>query len=1020
MFDKLISFSLRYRLLIVAFFVGVFIAGFYELQKMKIDVFPDLNKPTVSVLVESGGLAPTEVEQLILIPLENSISGSYGLSRLSSNAAVGYGVLKAEFDWDIDLMQARQTVFEKISSVKLPEGITPQLAPVSSIMGEVMLIGLSGKEEVSPMALRGIAEQIVRKRILGVSGVASVNVVGGDEKQYHVVLDTLEMQARGISFSDVKEALEARGINGAGSFLKTAYTEKLVRLQGRPETVDDLKNIVVAQGQGAFPILLKDIAEVKIAPERLKRGEAGINAGTGVLLSIAKQPFADTLRLTKALDEAMIEIEQSLPKNVVLEKDIFRQSRFIQNAIDNIREALTSGALLIAIILFLFLRSFKGTLIILLVIPSTFLMTALVFEFFQISINTMTLGGLAMALGSLIDDAIVDVANIYKRLKERNGKSVFRVVLEASKEVRTSIVFSTVLIFLVFIPLFALQGIEGKIFTPLAVAFILSMGLSTFVALTLTPVLSYYLLPSIKSLGYGKSPILVRALKYMHQKILSICFKIPKIVFMGVVGVCIISFVFLSQIGQEFLPPFNEGSFNISVASAPGTNLEESNRIGKKAEEILLSIPDVVSTGRKLGRSELDEHALGININEIEVRLKEPLSRSKESLMKEIRDKLSFPGIFINIGQPISHRIDLIISGVQSQLVVKVFGTDEANLNKVANQIEKIMREQKELVDVQQGMQIEVPEIQVVFDEEKAARHGVRLGEAVQITEAVMTGIPVGEIFEKEFSRPIILSFRQTDDEDTLKKLLLPTIQGTFVPLEVVAELRQIKSPNEIVRENNARRKVITANLNSREGSKIAKYLQERFEKEINFENGTYFQIDGQFKSSGTREMIYLSIVSFLLMLGALYINFKSMHIAFQLMISLPLSLIGGVLGLLATTPVISVATIIGFVALVGIAIRNGILLYDLYLEEEKKTGKNISKKQLIHLTSERLEPVFMTMLTSVIGFLPLIIEGNTTGKEILYPMAVVIAFGLLVTTILNMFITPIIFYLFHKKEKEV
>lgn len=1018
MFDKLIAFSLRYRLLIIAFFIGIFVTGFYELRKMRIDVFPDLNKPTVTVLIESGGLAPDEVERLILIPLENSISGSYGLSRLSSNAAVGYGVVKAEFDWDVDLMQARQTVFEKMSTVELPEGITPQLAPVSSIMGEVMLVGLSGNEEVSPMELRELAEQVVRKRLLGVSGVASVSVIGGDEKQYHIVLDTIEMQARGVSFSDVKEALEAKGTNGNGGFLKTAYTERLVRVEGRSETVADLEKIVISQGQGAFPILLKDIAEVKIAPERLKRGEAGINGKKGVLLSIAKQPFADTLKLTQALDEAMAEIEQSLPKTVRLEKDVFRQSRFIQNAVNNIKEALTSGAILIAVILFLFLRSFKGTLIILLVIPSTFLMTALVFEFFQISINTMTLGGLAMALGSLIDDAIVDVANIYKRLKERKGKSVFEVVLEASKEVRTSVVFSTVLIFLVFIPLFALQGIEGKIFTPLAVAFILSMGLSTLVALTLTPVLSYYLLPSVKSLGYGKDPMIVRVLKYLHRKILGAFLKIPKTVFVAVVGICAYSFFFLSQTGQEFLPPFNEGSFNISVASAPGTNLEESNRIGQKAEEILLSIPDVVSTGRKLGRSELDEHALGININEIEVRLKEPLSKTKEELMREIREKLALPGVFINIGQPISHRIDLIISGVQSQMVVKVFGSDKNNLNKVTNQIEKIMKEQQGLVDVQQGMQIEIPEVQVAFDEEKASRHGVRIGEAVQITEAVMTGIPVGEILEKEFSRPIILSFRQTDDEEELKKLLLPTIQGTFVPLSLVAEIHHKKSPNEIVRENNAGRKVITANLSSREGSKIAKHLQERIEKEVSFENGTYFQIDGQFKSSGTRDMIFLSVLSFLLMLGALYVNFKSMHIAVQLMISLPLALIGGVLGLWVTTPVISVATIIGFVALVGIAIRNGILLYDLYIAEEEKTGKKLTKEKLIHLTGERLEPVFMTMLTSVIGFLPLIAEGNTTGKEILYPMAVVIAFGLLITTVLNMFLTPIIFHLFHKKEK--
>lgn len=1031
MFDRIIAFSLKYRWIILASYALLLVLGTMKVMAMRVDVFPDLNKPTVSLIVEAGGLAPEEVEKLILFPLENVINGASGVSRLSSSTSAGYGIIKAEFDWNTDIYIARQTIMERISQIQssLPSNTEVIMAPISSIMGEVMLIGLSGDEKISPMELREIAENMLKKRLLAVSGVSNVSVMGGEVKQYHIVLDALQMRLLQISLNDVLEAVENIGFNSTGGFLQKPYQEQLIRIVGRPNSLEDLHKVVVAEGNrhDTPAITLGQIAKIEIAAEANPRGTAGINGKDGVLLSIAKQPNSDTVRLTRVLEQELNAIEKTLPQGVKLEKDIFKQSRFIQNAIDNITESLTEGAVLIALVLFVFLLSLKGVIVVLTVIPCTFLMTALVFGVFNLSINTMTLGGIAMALGSLIDDAIVNVANVYKRLKENRQKlkpeTTLHVVFIGCKEVRNSIVFSTMLIFLVFLPLFGLSGIEGKIFTPLALAFILSMMLSMVVAITLTPVLSYYMLPHIKALGRAKDNWVVHKIKQAHAAVLWFFFQNIRKVLVAFVILFIAGIALLSSFGVEFLPPFNEGSFNIAVASAPGTNLTESNRIGKIAEKALLSIPEVEATGRKLGRADLDEHALGININEIEVRLRDNPDRSKEEIVADIREKLTIPGVMINIGQPISHRIDLLISGVQSGIAVKIFGMDAKSLDNVADQVEQIMKKNANLVDVQKDMQIQTPQIEVWFDYDKAVRQGVQLKNAVVNLEAALSGVSVTQMMEKERLYDVVLKFSGKDlqDIEQIKQIPLDTIHDHQVPLGLVAKVSLVKAQNEIIRENASRRRVVAANFIGRDAAGVAQDLQEELNNEIELPSGVFLQIDGQFKTQAeaSRNILLLSLLSFGLMFGALYINFKSLNLATQLMISIPLSLVGGVIGIWLTSKVMSVATIIGFVALVGISIRNGILLMEIYLDREQRQGRRLSKKRLLRMTQERLEPVMMTSLTSIIAFLPLIISGNSTGKEILYPLAVVIAFGLLTTTVLNMLITPIIYYHFHPKRKQ-
>ncbi len=1009
----------------MALFVGV-----NNIKNISIDVFPDLNKPKVTLLTETPGLAPEEVESMVIIPIENAINGATGVDRLVSVSSLGYGIINAEFDWDTDVFKARQITNERIAQVQssLPIGTQIMMAPISSIMGEVVLIGMnSSTDDISSMELRTLAETKIKKRLLSVLGVANVSVIGGDMKQYQIELDPLQMQLLGVSIDEVYSAIENAGLNGTGGFLLTSYTEKLIRTIARPENISDLKHIVIKPNQqrtDAPAITLAQIADVKIAPQTFKRGDAGINGKQGVLISISKQPNIDTISLTKKLEAEIDSIEKSLPKGIILEKDIFKQSRFIQNSINNILEALLEGSIFVTIVLFVFLLNFRGTAIILTVIPCSLIMTFLVFSYFGLNINTMTLGGIAMALGSIVDDSIVDLSNIFKRLKEnkqaKEPKPILIVVYEASKEVRNSIVFSTVLIFLVFIPLFALNGIEGKIFTPLALAFILSMISSMIVALTLTPVLCSYLLPKVKSLGSEKDTFVVAILKKGHKSCLNLFFNNINKVLLSVIAIFIGAILCFISFGKEFLPPFNEGNFNIAIASPAGTNFEESSRIGLMAEQALHQIPEIVATGRKQGRAELDEHALGLNVHEIEVRLSPDLKRSKDEIVADIREKLNFPGVVINIGQPISHRIDFIISGIQAQIVIKIFGSSSELINKVTDEVEAIMKSDSSLVDVARDMQIQIPQIKIIFDKEKASRHGIQLKTAVNAVSSAYTGHIVSQIMEDEFLYDVVLKFKgdKNPNINEIKNIPIQNVNGNLISLGSVANIIEIKGQNEIVRENTTKRSVVQANIKNRDHEAVINNLKHAFNEKIKLPQGVFIQIDGQFKAQqeASRNILFLSISSFLLMYVALYMNYKNINIATQLMIGIPLSVIGGILGIFISSKTISIAAIIGFIALVGIGIRNGILLMDLYTEEDCKNKTKFDIDMIIKLTQERLEPVMMTTLTSIIGFVPLLIGGNTTGKEILYPVAVVISCGLLVTAILNLLISPLLYYKFRPK----
>ncbi len=1023
MFNKVIEFSLKYRVLIIISYLFLLVYGVQTVSKMDVDVFPDLNKPSVTLLVEVDGLAPEEMESLVLIPMENTINGATGVTRLYSSAEVGYGLVKAEFDWNTDVYKARQIINERVSQIQkdLPEGTKIAMTPISSIMGEVMLIGLTSPEnKVSPIELRDMAEQQIRKRLLAVSGVSSVSVVGGDVKQYRIILDTIQMPFLGITLEDVIKAIETSGINGTGGFLLSTYGEELIRTIGRPQNIEDLKNTVIAkEGRKGLPaITLGQIADIKIAPEANKRGEAGINGEKGVLISIAKQPGVDTVKLTAALDKEITSLEKTLPQGVHLAKDLFKQSRFIQNAVDNISSSLLEGASLVAVIVFVFLVNFRGTLIVLTVIPCTLIMTAIVFKICGFSINTMTLGGIAMALGSLVDDAIVDMQNIYKRLKENKSSAhpqpILKIVFEASKEVRNAIIFSTVLISLVFLPLFALQGIEGRIFAPLALSFILSMICSTVVALTLTPVMSSYLLLGVKTLGSKGDTWLVRGIKSVHRAILRRCFRFSKTTFAVFAILVILGCGMLFSFGKEFLPPFNEGSFTIIVASPPGTNLEESSHIGQMAEKALLSIPEVETTGRKQGRAELDEHALGVNIHEIEVKLKENAARNREEIEKDIRRKLDMPGTVVSIGQPISHRIDFIISGVQAGLVVKIFGPNNEALSEAAAQIEQIMQKNPLLTGVRRDTQVRIPQVRIRFDRRKAVRYGVQMQPAVQVVETALSGIAVAQLLENERMYDIVLRFSGDayPSDETIKQIPITTVNGDMVALGTIADIEHIKGQNDISRENTTRRLIVQANLAGRNTTHIVESLQNEINKQVRLPEGAFVQIDGQFKTQqeASRNILLLGLMSFVLVYVALYINFKSVNLATQLMISIPFAVLGGVIGVFFTSKIVSIATIIGMIALAGIAIRNGILLIDLYLRQREQRSEKLSKDEIISLTQERLEPVIMTALTSIIGFMPLLMEGSAPGKEILYPVAVVIAFGLLTTTVLSLILTPILY----------
>lgn len=1029
MFDRLIQFSLRNRLFVVAFAALVMAYGGYILTKLPVDVFPDLNRPTVTIFAEADGLAPEEIETLVTFPIETAMNGATGVQRVRSNSSVGLSLVFVEFDWNTDIYLARQIVTEKLQQVaaQLPTNTKPVLGPISSIMGEIMLVGLTSENpNVNSMELRSIADWQIRQRLLSISGIAQITVIGGDLKQYQILVDPHKLQNYGVSLHDVQEAAQNANVNATGGFLLRDYTEGLIRNLARVKSVDDLAQSVIPGDRAtAIPLTIGDVADVRLGGPLAKRGDAGVNGNPAVILSIQKQPGAGTIQLTEAIQADLEKIQATLPEGVKIHAEIFRQSEFIHRAISNVEEALRDGSILVVIVLFLFLLNFRTTFITLTAIPLSMIITAIVFHLFGMSINTMTLGGLAIAIGELVDDAIVDVENVFRRLRENRHaaqpKPALEVIYHASSEVRNSIVFATIIVVLVFIPLFALGGIEGRIFAPLGIAYITSIISSLFVAVTVTPALCSYLLPKMKRMDHEKDSWLVRKIKGAEARLLSWAVPRTTPILLLVALAFLAAIAVIPFFGREFLPPFNEGSVTINLVSAPGISLKESNRIGALAEKLVLEVPEVSMTGRRTGRAELDDHAEGVHSSEIEVELK-PSDRDRGVILDDIRTRLdTIPGIGVNLGQPISHRIDHLLSGVRAQIAVKLFGDDLTTLREKAEEIRSVMSTVPGVVDLQVEKQVLIPQLHVNIDRQQARKYGVMAGEVAEYGELAMNGRSVGQILEEQRTYDLVM--RLTDearnDPDAIKRIPIDTVGGQVLPLGLIANVEEAKGPNIINRENVRRRIVIQANVSERDLVSAVSEIQQRLGAEVKLPEGYFVTYGGQFESqaSASRLIAILSLFSLAGMFIVLYAHFRSVMFAVQIMLNIPMAFIGSVIGVLLMGGTLSIATMVGFITLTGIAARNGIMMISHYLHLMEHEGEKFDLKMIVRGTQERLVPVLMTALTAALALVPLVIAAGQPGREILHPVAVVIFSGIFSSTLLDFIVTPLVFWRFGRKS---
>ncbi|MDI1226731.1 MAG: efflux RND transporter permease subunit [bacterium] len=1029
MFDKLIGFSLNNRLFVISAALAIMAYGVLTLRQLPVDVFPDLNRPTVTIFSEAEGLAPEEVETLVTLPIETVMNGASGVMRVRSASAIGLSIVWVEFDWSMDVYKARQIVNEKLAQTAavLPSGIRPVLGPISSIMGEIMLIGMtSDNKQVNPMELRSLADWTLRPRLLAIPGLAQVTIIGGEKKQYQVLLDPEKMIYHSVTFEEVRTALENANVNSTGGFLFEAYQERLIRNLARVKDLDDIRQAVLPKKveKDAPPLTIGDVGEVRLGGPLGKRGDAGIGGEAGVMLSVQKQPGADTIGLTKKVEGVLADIEKTLPQGVKLHLEIFEQARFIDRAIDNVFNALRDGSILVVVVLFIFLLNLRTTFITLTAIPLSLIITALVFKAFGFSINTMTLGGLAVAVGELVDDAIVDVENVFRRLRENrqleNPKPVTDVIREASVEIRSSIVFATIIVILVFVPLFAMGGIEGRIFMPLGIAYIVSILASLVVAVTVTPALCSYLLPNMKSLSHKRDGLMVRLLKAVQRGGLAVALKLRwlllGVTFAGFVWAVGVSLTF----GKEFLPPFNEGSATINILSVPGTSLAESNRIGTIAEKLIMQLPEVMMTGRRTGRAELDDHAEGVHSTEIEVELKEG-DRVKKEVMDDIRGKLAtIPGIVVNIGQPISHRIDHILSGVRAQIAIKIFGDDLDKLRDLAEETRVAMSGVKGVVDLQVEKQVLVPQLHIRIDRSKALAQGVMAGEIADMSELALQGKTVSQVIEGQRIYDLVVRLNEKDraNAEDIAKIPMDTVWDTSTPLGLVADIQKGEGPNIINREDVRRRIVISANVAGRDLVRTVEEIKKTLNEKVHLPQGYYYVYGGQFEAqaSASKMLSILGLVSLLAIFVVLYSHFNSVNLALQVMVGIPLAFIGAVAGVWATGGIFSVATLVGFITLTGIAARNGIMMIAHYLHLMQAEGEKFSLQMLYRGSQERLVPVLMTALTALMALVPLILAADEPGKEILHPVAVVIFYGLLTSTALNLIVTPLIFWMFGEK----
>ncbi len=1015
MFDYLIHTSLRQRLLVLGAALLLIIYGAITLRQMPVDVFPDLNRPTVTLMTEAGGMAPEEVEQLVTLPIESGMNGMSGVTRVRSVSGIGLSIIYVEFEWGSDIYRNRQQIAERLNLVRdqLPPGIVPQLGPISSIMGEILLIAVpADPAKVSPMLVREYADWIMRPRLLTIPGVAQVIPIGGEVRQYRVEIRPAQLQALGIEREKLEAALRDFGANTSGGFIESQGREYLIRQIGRSARIDDLQNLVVSVKNGQ-PILLKQLADVKLAPA-IKRGDGSYKGKPAVVLSLQKQPGADSVTLTREVEKAIAELGKSLPPGVESPAFLFKQADFIEHSVRNVEEALRDGAILVAVILFLFLLNVRTTIISLMAIPVSLLVTVLVFHYLGLSINTMTLGGLAIAIGELVDDAVVGVENVLRRLKI-NGASVTprpvsEVIAAATLEVRSAIVYATVIIVLVFVPLFVLPGIEGRLFTPLGIAYIVSILASMIVSVTLTPVMAYYLLPQMKQLHAGDSPLVIW-LKRWDSRLLHWSFGHARTLLIGAAVLVVLVAASIPFLARAFLPPFNEGTLTVNLLLNPGTSLAESNRIGSLAEDLVGQIPEVTQVGRRTGRAELDEHAEGVHYTEMDVDLKAS-HRSRDEIIADIRQRLAMLPAASNVGQPISHRLDHMLSGVRAQIALKIYGDDLDTLRTLAAEVRESLARIPGVTDLQIEKQVLIPQVKIRLDYEQAARYGVAPGKLLQGLQQMIEGERITQIVEGNRRFDLLVRLPESArSPQALADLLIETPTG-HVPLSKIASIEDSDGPNQVSRENARRRIVLSANTDGRDMSTVIADIRAALAAKP-LPEGYFTALEGQFQAQeqAARLIAVLATVSLVMIFMVLYSRYRSAVLTLIIMGNIPLALIGSVIALWLSGQPLSIAALVGFITLSGIATRNGILKISHYINLCLFEGEQFGQTMIVRGSLERLTPVLMTALVAAFALLPLLLSADAPGKEVLHPVAVVIFGGLISSTLLDSLLTPLMFW---------
>jgi CzcA family heavy metal efflux pump len=1028
MLNKIIRFSLNNRVLVIAASILLLLTGTYTATKMEVDVFPDLTAPTVVVLTEAHGMAPEEVERLVTFPVETAVNGAGNVRRVRSSSSAGISIVWVEFEWGTDIYRARQIVSEKISVVsnQLPIGVSaPVMAPQSSIMGEIMLISITGTA-TNKMETRTIADWQIRPLLLSIGGVSQVVVIGGEYKQFQILASPQKMSYYNVSLTELLKASEEANKNAAGGFMSEYSNEYIVRGIGRTSDLNELGRSLIKTVNGS-PVKIEDVAEIKIG-SAIKIGDGSLKGNPAVIMTVMKQPGTNTLELTNKIDNALANLKKTLPQDLDINTKIFRQADFINASIDNIQKTLIEGSLFVIIILFLFLMNWRPTFISLIAIPVSLITAILTLKWLGFTINTMSLGGMAIAIGALVDDAIIDVENVFKRLKQNatkpevEQKNKLDVIFDASVEIRTSIINATFIIIVAFVPLFFLSGMEGRLLAPLGIAFIVSLFASLIVAITITPVLCSYLITSDKMLKrQHKESWIVRNLSRAYEGGLKRAMNFKKSIIGSAIILFIGALILLGTLGRSFLPEFNEGSLVVSATSLPGISLEESNKIGANVEKTLLTIPEIKITTRRTGRAELDEHAQGVNASEIDAPfvLKE---RSREEFMKDVRQKLAgVSGANITIGQPIGHRIDHMLSGTRANIAIKIFGTDLNKLFAISNQIKATIENTDGLVDLSVEQQVQIPQVQIKANRDMLSKYGITIGEFAEFTDIAFAGEKVSEVYEDNQRFDLVLRFDESNrgNLEKISNTLIDTKDGVKIPLNYVANIVSTTGPNTINRENVQRKTVVSANVAGRDQKSVVDEIRQKIEANIKLPEGYRIEYGGQFESEAeaSKTLLLTSLLALIVIFFLLYMEFKNVKISTIILLNLPLALIGGVLSVWLTSGILSIPAIIGFITLFGVATRNGILLVSHYKTLQSE-GMSLYDT-VIQGSKDRLSPILMTALTAGLALIPLAIGGDLPGNEIQSPMAKVILGGLLSSTLMNLFIVPIVYFLANRKTEK-